>query len=170
MQHFNIPHYIPDTRQVATQALSQLNFSHNRNTKRLQVFNGTLFLANGATQTVLDYASRLCLAPSYSNMFDILRILSEDEAQKVKLIGGDPTRGLDLMFDNVQTFTKQWEPRIGRENTMKVGMAGTVVELAGFNPQAVDLERRRQFINEGKPKKTSLRMDKLTELLDASHN
>jgi hypothetical protein len=103
-------------------------------------------------------------------MFDVLRILSEDEAQKVKSIGEDPTQGLDLTFDNVQTFTKQWEPRIGRENTMKVGMAGTVVELAGFNPQAVDLERRRQLINEGKPKKASLGMDKLTELLDASHN
>jgi hypothetical protein len=74
-------------------------------------------------------------------MFDILRILSEDEAQKVKLIGGDPTRGLDLTFDNVQTFTKQWEPRIGRENTMKVGMAGTVVTGGkGSNTQWVHAE------------------------------
>lgn len=157
-------------RQVATQALSQLNFACNRNAKRLPVFNGILFLANGATQTVLDYASRLCLAPSYSNMFDVLRTLSEDEAQKVKSIGEDPARGLDLTFDNVQTFTRQWEPRIGRENVMKIGMAGTVVELADFNPQAVNLERRRQCIDEGKPEKTSLRTSDLTKLLDASHN
>ena len=60
--------------------------------------------------------------------------------------------------------------RIGRENVMKIGMAGTVVELADFNPQAVNLERRRQCIDEGKPEKTSLRTSDLTKLLDASHN
>ena len=48
---------------------------------------------------------------------------------------------MDLTFDNVQTFMRQWEPRIGRESVMKIRMAGTVVELADFNPQAVNLER-----------------------------
>lgn len=119
---------------------------------------------------MLDYASRLCLSPSYSNMFDVLKMLSEDEARKVKAIGEDPARGLDLTLDNVQTFAKQWEPRIGRENAMKVGLAGTVVELADFSQQAVNLERRRQLINEGRLKKTSLRMSDLTNLLNKSHN
>lgn len=150
--------------------LSQVNYARNRNAKRLQVFNGILLLANGATQTVLDYASRLCLTPSYNNVFDILKLLSEDEAQKVKAIGRDHERGLDLTFDNVQTYAKQWEMRIGRENVMRVGMAGTAVELVGFNQQAVDLGRRHQLINEGKPKKMLLKAKDLIGLLNAPHN
>jgi len=65
------------------------------------LFNGILLLVNGTTQTVLDYASRLCLTPSYNNIFDILGDLSEDDARKVKKISRDPERGLDLTFDNV---------------------------------------------------------------------
>ena len=97
-------------------------------------------MVNGATQTVLDYASRLCLAPSYDNIFGTLKKLSEDEAQRVKAIVREPEQGLDLTIDNVQTYTKQWEPRIGRASVMKVGIARTAVELVGFDPQAVDLE------------------------------
>jgi hypothetical protein len=129
-----------------------------------------LLLANGATQTVLDFASRLCLTPSYNNIFDTLKMLSEDEAGKVKAIGRDRERGLDLTFDNVQTYAKQWEMRIGRENVMRVGMAGTAVELVDFDQRAVDLFKRRQLINEGRPKKMLLKADDLIDLLDKTHN
>jgi len=166
----NIIRSISYTRQVVTQALSQINYSHNRNAKRLQVFNGILLLANGATQTTLDYTSRLCLTPSHNNIFDILKELSEDEAQRVKAIGRDPERGLDLTFDNVQTYAKQWEVRVGRESVLRVGMAGTAVELVDFDQHAVDLRRRRQLINEGKPKKMSLKVDDLVGLLNRSHD
>ena len=160
----------PDTWQIATQVLSQINYARNRNVKRLQIFNGILFLVNGATQTVLDYASRVGLTPSYHNVFETLRKLSEDEAQKVKAIGRDPERGLDLTFDNVQTYARQWEMRIGRENVMKIGMAGTAVELVNFNQRAVDLQRRRQLIDEGRPKKMSLKVDDLINLPKSPHN
>ena len=59
--------------QVATLALCQINYSHNRNAKRLQVFTGILFLVNGATQTVLDYSSRMCITPSYNSILDTLK-------------------------------------------------------------------------------------------------
>ena len=150
--------------------LSQINFAHNRNAKRLQVFNGILLLVNGATQTVLDYTSRLCLTPSHSSVYSTLEKLSEDEAKKVKVIGMDPDQGLDLTFDNVQAFAKQWEMRIGRESVMRVGMAGTAVELVGFNRQAVDLGKRRQLINEGKPRKLSLTAGDFIDLLNKPHN
>lgn len=72
--------------------------------------------------------------------------MSEDEAEKVKAIGRDHERGLDLTFDNVQTYVKQWEMRIGRESVMRVGMAGTIVELTDFNQDAVNLSNRRQLV------------------------
>ena len=161
---------IPNTWQVATQVLCQINYAHNRNAKRLQVFNGILFLVNGATQTVLDYSSRMCITPSYNNIFDTLEKLSEDEAQKVKAIGRDCERGLDVTFDNVQVYAKQWEMRIGRESVMKVGMAGTAVELMGFDQQVVDLGKRRQLISEGRPKKMGLMVDDLLALPNRAHN
>ena len=152
--------------QVTTKVLCRINYAHNRNAKRLQVFNGILFLVNGAAKTVFDYSSWMCITPSYNNIFDTLKRLSEDEARKVKAIGGDCERGLDLTFDNVQAYAKQWEMRIGQENVMRVGMAGTAVELVGFDQQAVDLGKRRQLISEGRLKKMELKVDGLlTSLL-----
>jgi hypothetical protein len=127
-------------------------------------------LVNGATQTVFDYSSRICITPSYNNIFDTLKKLSEDEARKVKVIGRDRERGLDLTFDNVQAYTKQWEMRIGREKVMRVGMAGTAVELVGFDQQAVDLGKRRQLISEGRLKKMELKVDDLLGLPNKAHN
>lgn len=163
-------HSITNAWQVATQVLCQINYARNRNAKRLQVFNGILFLVNGATQTVLDYSSRMCITPSYNNILNTLKELSEDEARKVKAIGRDRKLGLDLTFDNVQSYRKEWEPRIGRENQMRVGMAGTAVELMGFDQQAVDLGKRRQLIKEGKLKKMSLKADDFVDLLNREHN
>ena len=110
------------------------------------------------------------MAPSYNNLLSILKNLSEDEARKVKAIGTDPERGLDLTFDNVQTYAKQWEPRIGHESVMKVGMAGTAAELVDFDPQVVDLKKRRQLITEGRPKKMSLDAKDLVDLMNKRHN
>lgn len=110
------------------------------------------------------------MAPSYNNIFGTLKKLSEDEAQRVKAIGREPEQGLDLTIDNVQTYTKQWEPRIGRASVMKVGIAGTAVELVGFDPQAVDLEGWRKRVSEGKPKEMSLKSKDLTDLMNRDHN
>ena len=127
-------------------------------------------MVNGAAQAILDYASRLCLTPSYHNILDTLTRLSEDEARIVKTVGADPERGLDLTCDNVQAYMRQWEMRIGRESVMRVGIAGTAVELVDFNQQAVDLGRRRQLIDRGKPKKMSLTVADLANLLNRPHN
>ena len=110
------------------------------------------------------------MTPSYRNVFDVLKKMSEDEAEKVKAIGWDQEQGLDLTFDNVQTYVKQWEMRIGRESVMRVGMAGTVVELMDFNQDAVSLGQRRQLVQEGRPKKMSLTVKDLLNLLNTSHN
>ena len=95
---------------------------------------------------------------------------SEDEARKVKAIGRDRGRGLDLTFDNVQAYAKQWEMRIGCESVMRVGMAGTAVELTDFDQEAVDLGKRRQLINQGRLKEMSLTKDNLLDLLNKPHN
>ena len=60
--------------------------------------------------------------------------------------------------------------RIGRENVMRVGMAGTAVELVGFDPQAVDLGKRHQLISEGRLKKMELKVDDLLGLPNKAHN
>ena len=88
----------------------------------------------------------------------------------MKAIGRDRGRGLDLTFDNVQAYARQWEMRIGRDSVMRVGMAGTAAELVNFDPRAVDLESRRQLISQGRPKKMSLTVNDLKNLLNERHN
>ena len=126
--------------------------THNHNAKRLQVFNRILYYSSGALHTILSYTSRMGITISYNNILSTLKDLSKDEAKKLEELGRDPTCGLDLVFDNVQTYTKQWEMRIGHKSVMKVGMAATAVEINGFNPGAVDLKKQCQLICEGKMK------------------
>lgn len=109
------------------------------------------------------------ITTSYNNILATLEELSKDEAKRLEVIGRDSTRGLDLVFDNVQTYAKQWEMRIGRENVMKVGMAATAVEIDGFNPEAVNLNKRRQLVHEGKEKKKGLTAEHLLKLLNVDH-
>ena len=109
------------------------------------------------------------ITTSYNNILSTLEDLSKDEAKKLEELGRDPTCGLDLVFDNIQTYAKQWEMRIGRESVMKVGMVATAVEINGFNPGAVDLEKRRQLICEGKMKKMALTTEGICAFLNKDH-
>lgn len=158
-----------DLHQIATEVICQINYAHNRNAKRLQVFNGILYYSSGASHTVLGHTSRMGITPSYNNILQLLEQLSDDEAKKLVAIGRDPGRGLDLVFDNVQTYAKQWEKRIGREDVMKVGMAATAIEITDYDPGAVGLARRRQLIGEGKKKKMALTTNDILGLLNRDH-
>ena len=109
------------------------------------------------------------ITTSYNNILSTLSELSKDEAKKLEMIGRNSACGLDLVFDNVQTYAKQWEMRIGRENVMKVGMAATAVEIDRFDPEAVGLEKRRQLICEGKKKKMALTAEGVLALLNQDH-
>ncbi|KAF9645275.1 hypothetical protein BDM02DRAFT_3071707, partial [Thelephora ganbajun] len=154
---------------IATEVLCQINYAHNRNAKRLQIFNGILYYSSGASHTILSHTSRMGITTSYTNILQTLEELSKDEAKKLEVIGKDDKRGLDLVFDNVQTYAKQWEMRIGRESVMKVGMAATAVEINNFNPEVVKLENRRQLIHKGKEKKMALTAEGFLKLLNADH-
>ena len=109
------------------------------------------------------------ITTSYTNILRTLEELSKDEAKKLEAIGKDLERGLDLVFDNVQTYAKQWEMRIGRDNVMKVGMAATAVEMTGFNPEVVGLERRRQLIYDGKERKMALTAEGILGFVNMDH-
>jgi len=109
------------------------------------------------------------ITTSYTNILRTLEELSRDEAKKLEAIGRDPERGLDLVFNNVQTYAKQWEMRIGRDNVMKVGMAATAVEINGFNPEAVNLERRRKLMRDGKERKMKLTAEGVLGFVNTDH-
>lgn len=158
-----------NTHQIAIEILCQLNYAHNRNAKRLQIFNGILYYSSGASHTILGHTSRMGITTSYNNILTTLEELSKEEAKKLKLIGRDDKCGLDLVFDNVQTYAKQWELRISRESVLKVGMAATAVEINHFNPEAVKLGKRRQLIREGKEKKMALTTEGVLGLLNVDH-
>ena len=159
----------PNVCQIATEILCQINYVHNRYAKRLQIFNGILYYSSGASHTILAHTSRMGITTSHTNILQTLEELSKDEAKKLEAIGKDPKRGLDLVFDNVQTYAKQWEMRIGRDNVMKVGMAATAVEINDFKPETVNLERRRQLIRDGMEQKMALTAEGILRFVNTDH-
>ena len=56
------------------------------------------------------------------------------------IITGNSGRWFDIVGDNIQTYAKQRDPRIERQNRMIKGFAGTLVELVDVDPSALDLQ------------------------------
>lgn len=51
------------------------------------------------------------------------------------------TRWAEVVGDNIQSYYRLSDPRIGRENRKLKGFAGTVIELEDFDPEAFDAEK-----------------------------
>lgn len=102
-----------------------------------------LEFAYGVPYDVFAYNSRVGTSVSYWSVCKHLKDLSEEEAQIVFNVGRDPGRGVVIVMDNVQNFHLQRDPRIGRENTMNVGLAATLIEIDGVDPRAFSLDDKR---------------------------
>ena len=102
-----------------------------------------LEFAYGVPYDVFAYNSRVGTSVSYWSVCKHLKDLSEEEAQIVFDVGRDPGRGVVIVMDNVQNFHLQRDPRIGRENTMNVGLAATLIEIDGVDPRAFSLDDKQ---------------------------
>lgn len=100
-------------------------------------------------------------------MYGILSRLAKQDAEMLRAMGRDESIWLVLRGDNVQHQHKQRERRIGRENAMKVGFAGTAAEVHDFDPAATDLDDRQRRIAENL--RGGLTVDMLTDLVDLEH-
>jgi hypothetical protein len=80
--------------------------------------------------------------------------------------GCETTSAILLIFDNVQHFLKQRDLRIGRENSMMIGIAATYVELE-VQAAACDVMDKRRRIAENRRK--DLTVDQILGLIDQPH-
>ncbi|KAI9065081.1 hypothetical protein FKP32DRAFT_1533919, partial [Trametes sanguinea] len=149
---------------VATEVLSTLNFSRTKFARLLPAARSVMYFACGVPRTLYDYSSRVGHTLSWSATYQLLtRLAAQDKEEVVKLTGSQD-RWPIIRMDNVQQYHKQREKRLGRENTMKVGVAATVAEALDFVVEAADLDDRQERLAQNL--RSSLTVDKLTALVD----
>ncbi|KAH9893369.1 hypothetical protein C8Q73DRAFT_828246 [Cubamyces lactineus] len=149
---------------VATEVLSTLNFSRTRFARLLPTARSVMYFACGIPRSLFDYGSQVGQTLSWSATYRMLQRLAAQERKVIAELGWDRDRWPIMRIDNVQQYHKQRDRRMGRENVMEIGVAGTVAEALEFEPSAADLDDRRQRIAQN-PRK-GLTVNKLVELVD----
>jgi hypothetical protein len=105
--------------------------------------------------------------PAYSTISKMLEGLSRQEAQSTLAHARDPTKHGKLIFDNVQNYLRQRDARIGRENTLNIGIAATYIEIEDIDPKAFDLDDKRRRLADSK--RNNLNVDTLLGMIDEGH-
>ncbi|KAH9922254.1 uncharacterized protein B0H18DRAFT_1185486 [Fomitopsis serialis] len=152
---------------VAVEVTSLLNFSHTKFARLHASARAIMFFANGASRGIFNYGSRIAFSQSYTATYATLARMSAQRAEYLKKVGRDRRTGLAMRFDNVQQHTKERERRMGRENVMKIGVAGTVAEMFDYNPDVADVKTRMHLLNQNK--RATLDVDSLFEVIDTGH-
>ncbi|KZP23942.1 hypothetical protein FIBSPDRAFT_1042497 [Athelia psychrophila] len=101
--------------------------------------NGILHLASCAPVHIITTNSHLGSMPCINTLKSMFKGLSDQKAVAIRKRAHDTdvyeksgrliTKTLLPLFDSVQHFLHQREMRIGRENTMIIGVAATSIEL-----------------------------------------
>lgn len=112
--------------------------------------------------------SRLAQSVSHASVYAALSSMSsatKNHLREAVREGGG--RYFLIVSDNIQTYAKQRDHRIGRENRMIKGLAATAVEMQDVDPQGFDTKEliRRQGLHERK----TLTVDTITEDIDWEH-
>jgi hypothetical protein len=99
--------------QVTTYAISSINFSHTAMASRLPKIQAILNFASGASNNMFSCYSRIGNSTAYSTVYRDLTNLSSAEAKLTEEVGRDPAKWSMLRFDNVQSYSKRRDLRIG---------------------------------------------------------
>lgn len=147
--------------------MSSTNFSYSENLCRLPKISGLLQFSCGASSLLFSCNSRIGITPAYSTVYRTLEGLSKYEAELTEAIGRDLEKWLYGRFDNVQSYSKRRDVRIGRTNQMRIGTAGTAFEMEDFDPRAMDVDDRIRRVKECK--RADISVDWLHKLVDGGH-
>ena len=121
-----------------------MNFACNSRANILGLMKGLFDFAFGVPHDVFTYNCHVANTVSYQAVRHCLEGLSFQEA-KLVMEKGKTVNGVVVM-DNVQNYLIQQDARIGRINTMNVGIAATFIELEGISPNAFDLSAKMQSL------------------------
>ncbi|TRM69621.1 hypothetical protein BD626DRAFT_474783 [Schizophyllum amplum] len=153
---------------VATNAISILDFSRSNRANLLPLASGVLHFGSLASWDLFRYHSRVGNMPSYSTILRAMQRLSEDAALRTRLFGEDPQTLYVLRFDNVHNYLLQRDMALGRESKLITGSSGALYEApksANIDVFALDAYRRSLAEN----RRQSMTVRKLYELIDQKH-
>ncbi|KAJ7444410.1 hypothetical protein B0H11DRAFT_1616710, partial [Mycena galericulata] len=162
---------------VVTSCLAALDFCKNDNARLLPLARGILYLSSNVPMEIMSHNSRLAHTPSVNTIKVALRGFSDQKAIVIRTRGRDvsvtnhsdgriTTMANVLIFDNVQHFHKQRDFRIGRENSMIIGIAGTFFQFR-VDLAALDIsDKRNRIIQSRRPQIT---VEDLLAMIDQPH-
>jgi hypothetical protein len=151
---------------VATRNISAGLHSHNAHVSLLQVTEGALMLANRVQQSCIAFLSRGCNVSSYSTIYRSLEVLGDRQSAQLYARGQDPDFVAKTSEDNVQHYSRSWDPRAHLKNVLITGMCATQVDVLG-PPSAFlasDKISRKQH-----SKRADLTAECLLEMVDLDH-
>jgi hypothetical protein len=136
-----------------------LTFGRSNRANLYPICRGIWYFAVKAHQSVFRVESRLAQSVAYTSVYAALRAMAERTLADLKeAFHPDSGQSVSVVSDNVQEFQKQQDHRIGRQNKMIKGLAGTVVEMEGVTPEAFDLKElvQRQALLERRQLNTEM--------------
>ncbi|KIK31841.1 hypothetical protein CY34DRAFT_102669, partial [Suillus luteus UH-Slu-Lm8-n1] len=148
-------------------ALSSLAFCHSTHAQALPMARGIHEFALSIPYDLFVYNSRIGTSLSYSAIYRALQKLSVREAEETRLLGQHLTKRGVLVIDNVQNYLRQRDSRIGRSNTMNIGLAGTYIELEDIDVLAFDMSAKSRLLDENK--RTTAKVEDFLDAIDQSH-
>ncbi|KAJ7508161.1 hypothetical protein B0H11DRAFT_2185164 [Mycena galericulata] len=162
---------------VVTHCLSILDFCKNDRARLEPLARGILYLSSRVPVDIIANNSRIGTMPAVNTIKNTLKGFSDQKAIVIRARGRDTTvmKGADgrlttqakaIIFDNVQHFQRQRDLRIGRENTMIIGIAGTFFSFT-VDVAALDvLDKRHRILHSRRP---SITVHDLLQLIDQPH-
>jgi len=145
--------------------ISQMNFARNNQANILGLMKGLFDFAFGVPHDVFTYNCHVANTVSYQAVRRCLEGLSSQEA-KLVMEKGRTVNGVVVM-DNVQNYLIQRDARIGRINTMNVGIVATFIKLEGISPNAFDFSAKMQSLEGSQCHQ--LTVSRLLRYIDQAH-
>ncbi|KAF8147032.1 hypothetical protein K438DRAFT_1989998 [Mycena galopus ATCC 62051] len=162
---------------VVAHCLSILDFCKSDHARLFPLCRGILYLSSCVPVDIISINSRLGHMPAVNTIKASLKGFSQQKAVVIRTRGRDITvtthpdgrltkKAKVLIFDNVQHFRRQRDLRIGRENSMIIGIAGSFFEIE-VDAAALDvLDKRKRILTSRRPHIT---VDDLLNMLDQPH-
>jgi len=133
------------------------------------MIEGLFNIASNASHDKFRYDSRVGNTPAYTTMLSALYGLSKQAAQHTLDVCRDPGRWFWIVMDNVQNYHRRRSPRLGVQNEMNIGMAGTayLAPESAEDPSVFDYEDKEQ--RRAQCQRDQLTTGQLLKHVDFSH-
>ncbi|KAG9220371.1 hypothetical protein CCMSSC00406_0006636 [Pleurotus cornucopiae] len=151
-------------QKVVTHMMGELAYSRNMYAKMIPQEKGLLLFACRANRYLVSYDSRVGSATSYHATYEALRALAKFDLGLVEELGRSPDSSLIIRLDNVQSYVRPRNLRLGREASMNIGTAATAFVMKNFSPAAVDLQKKLDILALKSRKNLTVR--KIRDLID----